>query len=62
MRFDLWGFGDSDKSSWRYEMDAYVSLIGLFLDELGILPGYPSSATIWGQSWRYCSLCGIRIV
>ncbi len=35
--FDLWGFGDSDKSPRRYEMDAYVSLIGLFLDELGVM-------------------------
>ena len=35
--FDLWGFGDSDKSSQRYEIDAYVSLIGLFMDELGMV-------------------------
>jgi pimeloyl-ACP methyl ester carboxylesterase len=35
--FDLWGFGDSDKSSQRYEIDAYVSLVGLFMDELGLV-------------------------
>jgi pimeloyl-ACP methyl ester carboxylesterase len=35
--FDLWGFGDSDKSPKRYELAAYVSLIGLFLDELGVM-------------------------
>jgi len=35
--FDLWGFGDSDKSPQRYEIDAYVSLIGLFMDELGLV-------------------------
>lgn len=35
--FDLWGFGDSDKSSQRYEIDSYVSLIGLFMDELGLV-------------------------
>ena len=35
--FDLWGFGDSDKSSQRYEIDSYVSLVGLFMDELGLI-------------------------
>jgi pimeloyl-ACP methyl ester carboxylesterase len=35
--FDLWGFGDSDKSPQRYEIDSYVSLISLFMDELGLV-------------------------
>jgi len=35
--FDLWGFGDSDKSSQRYEIDSYVSLIGAFMDDLGLV-------------------------
>jgi pimeloyl-ACP methyl ester carboxylesterase len=35
--FDLWGFGDSDKSPQRYELDAYVSLIGSFMDDLGLV-------------------------
>jgi len=35
--FDLWGFGDSDKSPQRYEIDSYVSLVGLFMDELGLV-------------------------
>jgi pimeloyl-ACP methyl ester carboxylesterase len=34
---DLWGFGDSDKSSQRYEIDSFVSLVGLFMDELGLI-------------------------
>jgi pimeloyl-ACP methyl ester carboxylesterase len=33
---DLWGFGDSDKSRPRYTLSQYVSLLGAFLDELGI--------------------------
>jgi pimeloyl-ACP methyl ester carboxylesterase len=33
---DLWGFGDSDKLSTYYSVDAYVELIGEFLDQLGI--------------------------
>src|SRR5512136_3084990 len=35
--FDLWGFGDSDKSSQRYEIASYVSLIGAFMDDLGLI-------------------------
>ncbi len=35
--FDLWGFGDSDKSPKRYEIDTYVALIGQFMDELGLI-------------------------
>jgi pimeloyl-ACP methyl ester carboxylesterase len=34
---DLWGFGDSDKLPQRYEIDSYVSLIGLFMDQLGLV-------------------------
>ena len=43
--FDLWGFGDSDKASQRYEIDSYVSLLGLFMDELGLV-----KASIVGHS------------
>ena len=35
--FDLWGFGDSDKSPRRYEIESYVALIGQFMDELGLI-------------------------
>jgi pimeloyl-ACP methyl ester carboxylesterase len=35
--FDLWGFGDSDKSPKRYELESYVALIGQFMDELGLV-------------------------
>jgi len=35
--FDLWGFGDSDKSPQRYEIESYVSLIGAFMDDLGLV-------------------------
>jgi len=34
---DLWGFGDSDKSPNRYEIDAYVDMLGAFMDSLGII-------------------------
>jgi len=34
---DLWGFGDSDKTQQRYEVDSYVSLIGEFMDGLGLV-------------------------
>jgi len=33
---DLWGFGDSDKSRERYELDAYIDLLVAFMDELGL--------------------------
>lgn len=35
--FDLWGFGDSDKSRNRYTVQEYVDLVYSFLDTLGIL-------------------------
>lgn len=34
---DLWGFGDSDKSPERYDIDTYVNLLGAFMDSLGIV-------------------------
>ena len=34
--FDLWGFGDSDKSQDRYDLGSYVSLLDAFINELGI--------------------------
>lgn len=33
---DLWGFGDSDKLKMRYSIDAYLELVGEFLDRLGV--------------------------
>jgi len=33
---DLWGFGDSDKLSLSYNVDAYVELLQEFLDHLGV--------------------------
>lgn len=33
---DLWGFGDSDKLSAYYSIDAYVELLREFLEQLGI--------------------------
>jgi pimeloyl-ACP methyl ester carboxylesterase len=34
---DLWGFGDSDKSQLRYGVESYVSLIGEFMDGMGLV-------------------------
>lgn len=33
---DLWGFGDSDKSEKRFDIDQYVTLLAGFTSELGI--------------------------
>jgi pimeloyl-ACP methyl ester carboxylesterase len=49
--FDLWGFGDSDKSRDRYDVESYVDLLRAFIDELGIvgplpLVGHALGATI----------------
>jgi pimeloyl-ACP methyl ester carboxylesterase len=33
---DLWGFGDSDKLSAYYNLEAYVELLREFMDQLGI--------------------------
>lgn len=33
---DLWGFGDSDKTEKRFDVEQYVSLIANFTDNLGI--------------------------
>lgn len=33
---DLWGFGDSDKSQERYDIDDYVTLLLDLMDELGV--------------------------
>ncbi|MDX1521119.1 MAG: alpha/beta hydrolase, partial [Anaerolineae bacterium] len=33
---DLWGFGDSDKSKPRYQLDDYVDLIDKFLENRGM--------------------------
>ncbi len=37
---DLWGFGDSDKLSAYYNVEAYVELLKEFLDQLGV-PSVP---------------------
>lgn len=34
---DLWGFGDSDKPGRFYSINAYVELLGQFLDKLGVV-------------------------
>jgi pimeloyl-ACP methyl ester carboxylesterase len=34
--FDLWGFGDSDKSRERYDVSSYVHLLDAFVEELGV--------------------------
>lgn len=39
--FDLWGFGDSDKSHERYDVQSYVRLLKSFIDELGIVGPMP---------------------
>jgi pimeloyl-ACP methyl ester carboxylesterase len=36
---DLWGFGDSDKSSTHYSIDSYVEMLTSFLDQLGVGQG-----------------------
>ena len=35
---DLWGFGDSDKLSGYYNVEAYVDLLAEFLEQLGVGP------------------------
>ncbi len=49
--FDLWGFGDSDKSRSQYSVDSYVELLDAFLEELGVfgpvpLVGHALGATV----------------
>lgn len=49
--FDLWGFGDSDKSRKEYSVDSYVDLLNSFIEELGVfgpipLVGHALGATI----------------
>jgi pimeloyl-ACP methyl ester carboxylesterase len=39
--FDLWGFGDSDKSKHRYGVNDYVSLLDSFIQELGVFGSIP---------------------
>jgi len=34
--FDMWGFGDSDHNAERYALDAYVTQLELFMEELGV--------------------------
>jgi pimeloyl-ACP methyl ester carboxylesterase len=49
--FDLWGFGDSDKSRKQYSVDSYVDLLNSFIQELGVfgpipLVGHALGATV----------------
>jgi pimeloyl-ACP methyl ester carboxylesterase len=49
--FDLWGFGDSDKSRRQYSVDSYVRLLASFIEELGVfgpvpLVGHALGATV----------------
>jgi pimeloyl-ACP methyl ester carboxylesterase len=50
---DLWGFGDSDKSQERYDIDDYVALLLDFMDELGVwrapLVGHTLGAAVAAQ-------------
>lgn len=39
--FDLWGFGDSDKSRARYSVENYVELLRAFVEELGVFGDIP---------------------
>ena len=49
--FDLWGFGDSDKSKRQYSVGSYVRLLESFIQELGVfgpvpLVGHALGATV----------------
>jgi pimeloyl-ACP methyl ester carboxylesterase len=39
--FDMWGFGDSDKSKREYSVESYVRLLRALLDKLGISESSP---------------------
>ena len=39
--FDLWGFGDSDKSTRQYSVESYIDLLRTFVSELGIREPIP---------------------
>lgn len=34
--FDMWGFGDTDHNAERYALDAYVTQLDRFMEELGV--------------------------
>ena len=34
--FDMWGFGDSDHNAERYALEAYVTQLDRFMEELGV--------------------------
>lgn len=48
--FDLWGFGDSDKSRDRYDLESYVALLDAFINELGIRGPVPLVGHTLGAS------------
>lgn len=61
--FDLWGFGDSSKPADQYQLDAYVEMLGAFIENLGIvrpvtLVGHGLGATI---ALRYAHQKGTRV-
>jgi pimeloyl-ACP methyl ester carboxylesterase len=35
--FDMWGFGDSDRSPERYDLEAYTTQLDHFMEELGVM-------------------------
>ena len=47
---DLWGFGDSDKSLARYDIESYVHLLGSFIRELGMRGPLPLVGHALGAS------------
>ena len=57
---DFWGFGDTDRASERYSIDAQVSLVAGFIDQLGIpkvaIVGHGLGAVVgmlFAQQWPY---------
>jgi pimeloyl-ACP methyl ester carboxylesterase len=55
--FDLWGFGDSDKSFARYDLESYVNLLDSFIRELGIRGPLPLVGHALGASIAVSYAC-----
>jgi pimeloyl-ACP methyl ester carboxylesterase len=55
--FDLWGFGDSDKSRDRYDLGSYVNLLDAFINELGIRGPVPLIGHALGASVAVAYAC-----
>jgi pimeloyl-ACP methyl ester carboxylesterase len=66
--FDLWGFGDSDKSRNKYTVREYAELVHSFLDNLGILHlrvplvGHALGATVAVHFARQYPQCVDRVL